>query len=33
MRGLGWSNERVEMFLAKVREDVKSRGVHAYAVM
>jgi hypothetical protein len=32
-RGLGWSNEKVEVFLADVRKDIKNRNVHAYAVM
>lgn len=32
-RGLGWSDEKVEVFLVDVRKDIKNRGVHAYAVM
>ncbi len=32
-RGLGWSSEKVDAFLVNVRNDVKNRNVHAYAVM
>lgn len=29
-RGLGWRKEEVDVFVAKVRADMKDRGVHAY---
>ncbi|KAJ4247110.1 hypothetical protein NW762_013248 [Fusarium torreyae] len=29
-RGLGWSSEEVEVFLAKVRNDMKDRRIHAW---
>ena len=32
-RGLGWSNERVEVFLVDVRNAINNRHVHAYAIM
>lgn len=32
-RGLGWSNEEVEVFLASVRNDIKSKSVHAYVIL
>ncbi|KAE8443785.1 hypothetical protein EG329_001379 [Mollisiaceae sp. DMI_Dod_QoI] len=32
-RGLGWSNEEVEVFLVNVRKDINNRKVHAYVVM
>jgi hypothetical protein len=33
IRGLGMEDEKVEGFLVDVREDIKNRGIHAYAVM
>lgn len=30
-RGLGWSQERIEVLIARAREDLKDSGVHAYA--
>jgi SAM-dependent methyltransferase len=32
-RGLGWSQEKAEVFLVDVRKDVKDRNIHAYHVM
>jgi hypothetical protein len=29
-RGLGWTRERIEIFLVDVRKSVKNRYVHAY---
>jgi hypothetical protein len=29
-KGLGWSVEEVEVFLAKVRTDMKDRRIHAW---
>lgn len=29
-RGLGWSKEEVDVFVAKVRNDMRDRGIHAY---
>lgn len=29
-RVLGWSPEEVQVFLAKVRDDMKSNRIHAY---
>jgi hypothetical protein len=29
-RGLGWSAEEVEVFLASVRSDMKDRRIHAW---
>ena len=33
IRVLGWSKEEVEVFLAKVRRDIKNKGIHAYVPM
>jgi hypothetical protein len=33
IRGLGMEDEKVEGFLVDVREDIKNRSIHAYAVM
>ncbi|KAG9680604.1 S-adenosyl-L-methionine-dependent methyltransferase, partial [Aureobasidium melanogenum] len=32
-RGLGWTKEEVDVFVAKVSADVKNRGIHAYYPM
>jgi ubiquinone/menaquinone biosynthesis C-methylase UbiE len=32
-RVLGWTREKVEMFLVDVRKDIKNKGVHAYMPM
>ncbi|KAE8442529.1 hypothetical protein EG329_003244 [Mollisiaceae sp. DMI_Dod_QoI] len=32
-RILGWSPERLEVFLARVRDDLKDKGIHAYGVV
>lgn len=32
-RMLGWSQERLEVFLVQVRDDLKSKGIHAYGVV
>ncbi|KUJ12577.1 S-adenosyl-L-methionine-dependent methyltransferase [Mollisia scopiformis] len=32
-RILGWSQERLEVFLVRVRDDLRSKGVHAYGVV
>ena len=32
-RGLGWSNEKVELFLVDVRKAINNRHVHAYTIM
>ncbi|KAH9205412.1 hypothetical protein DL95DRAFT_317634, partial [Leptodontidium sp. 2 PMI_412] len=32
-RILGWDQPRLEVFLAKVREDLGSKDVHAYGVV
>jgi len=32
-RMLGWDKERLDVFLSKVREDLKNREIHAYGVM
>lgn len=32
-RVLGWSSERIETLLVKVREDLKNQEVHAYSEM
>lgn len=29
-RGLGWKVEEVEVFMVKVREDMKNRNIHAW---
>ena len=29
-RGLGWTSAEVEVFMAKVREDMKNRSIHAW---
>jgi SAM-dependent methyltransferase len=33
IRGLGWSNEQVEVFLEDVRKDVRNKGIHGYTTM
>ena len=30
-RGLGWSRERIEVMIAKARNDLRDPGIHAYA--
>lgn len=32
-RVLGWSKERIEVFLAGVRNDLKNKKIHAYGVV
>jgi hypothetical protein len=32
-RGLGWSNEKVELFLVGVRKAINNRHIHAYTVI
>jgi hypothetical protein len=32
-RGLGWSNEELEVFLAEVRKSMKDTSVHGYYPM
>lgn len=32
-RILGWSNERIEVFLAGVRTDLRNKSIHGYGVV
>lgn len=33
MRGLGWSDETIKVFLVDVKKDIKNRNMHAYVLM